>query len=130
VKGILLVASLLSLWSAACADDIVFSAARARRAHGAYFQAGLAHLYRVMLDGSGLRQLTSGDTNDMDPERSPDGKHVLFWRQDKNDLVGQTWLCSIAPDGTDLKKLRRMTEQTLGSPIDALPGRIHQSGGR
>jgi len=35
------------------------------------------HLYKIGLDGSGLRQLTSGDYDDLDPIYLPDG-HVMF----------------------------------------------------
>ncbi len=38
---------------------------------------GSFHLYEIDLDGSGLRQLTSGDYDDIDPIYLPDG-HILF----------------------------------------------------
>lgn len=36
------------------------------------------HLYEINLDGSGLRQLTSGIYDDFDPVYLPDGKHYVF----------------------------------------------------
>jgi Tol biopolymer transport system component len=37
-------------------------------------------LYIINADGSGLRQVTSGDTNDIDPAWSPDGQWIVFHR--------------------------------------------------
>jgi len=36
------------------------------------------HLYEVNIDGTGLRQLTSGMFDDLDPVYLPDGKHIVF----------------------------------------------------
>lgn len=36
------------------------------------------HLYEIGADGSGLRQLTSGPYDDLDPIYLPDGEHLLF----------------------------------------------------
>jgi len=36
------------------------------------------HLYEIYADGSGLKQLTFGPYDDLDPIYLPDGKHVLF----------------------------------------------------
>lgn len=36
------------------------------------------HLYEVGVDGNGLRQLTFGPYDDLDPIYLPDGKHLLF----------------------------------------------------
>jgi len=36
------------------------------------------HLYEINADGSGLRQLTSGPYDDLDPIYLPDGKHIMF----------------------------------------------------
>jgi hypothetical protein len=36
------------------------------------------HLYEIMADGTGLRQLTFGPYDDLDPIYLPDGKHILF----------------------------------------------------
>ncbi|KPK48024.1 MAG: hypothetical protein AMK72_07610, partial [Planctomycetes bacterium SM23_25] len=44
------------------------------------------HLYEVGLDGSGLRQLTQGDYDDIDPIYLPDG-HILFTTTRGNTYV-------------------------------------------
>jgi len=36
------------------------------------------HIYEIGVDGKGLRQLTSGPYDDLDPVYLPDGKHILF----------------------------------------------------
>lgn len=36
------------------------------------------HLYEIGIDGSGLRQLTSGNFDDLDPIYLPDGEHIAF----------------------------------------------------
>lgn len=36
------------------------------------------HLYEVGVDGSGLRQLTDGPYDDLDPIYLPDGQHIIF----------------------------------------------------
>jgi len=36
------------------------------------------HLYEIGADGSGLRQLTAGPYDDLDPIYLPDGEHILF----------------------------------------------------
>jgi len=54
-------------------------------------------LYVLNADGSGLRQITSGDTNDMFPDWSPDGQWIAFHRS--CDL----WI--IRPDGSDGQSL-------------------------
>ncbi len=36
------------------------------------------HLYEIKIDGSGLRQLTFGPYDDLDPIYLPDGQHIVF----------------------------------------------------
>jgi eukaryotic-like serine/threonine-protein kinase len=52
-------------------------------------QDGTPHIWRINLDGTGLKQITSGDFADFVPEVSPDGKWVLFssWRSG----IGLLW---------------------------------------
>ena len=38
------------------------------------------HLYEINLDGSGLRQITKGHYNDLDPIYAPDGRIVSMWQ--------------------------------------------------
>ena len=54
-------------------------------------------LYVINADGSGLRQITSGDVNDIDPAWSPDGQWISFHRN------CALWL--IRPDASDGRRL-------------------------
>ena len=45
------------------------------------------HLYEIGVDGKGLRQLTSGPYDDLDPVYLPDGKHLLFSSSRGNTYV-------------------------------------------
>jgi len=67
---------------------------------------GHNHLFSIRLDGSGLRQLTSGPYNDSDPVVSPSGKRIAFGsdrdpdgRRDRSDVF------SVRPDGSGLRVL-------------------------
>ena len=46
------------------------------------WMGGTPHIWRLYLDGTGLKQITSGDFADSEPHASADGKWVLFssWR--------------------------------------------------
>ena len=46
----------------------------------------------INTDGTGLRQLTRGETIAIDPHFSPDGKTIIFWTEEG--------LCTIATDGS------------------------------
>lgn len=121
----------------AYADDIVFSTAKVIRRGGAYHRSEVSHLYRCRPDGQGRRQLTAGTMDDTDPCVAPDGRRILFWRRDPQDLIGRTWLCSILPDGSDLRIHERVGTPDPGSPLDRfgrskspeLPGIPSQEGG-
>jgi len=56
--------------------DLSFDARRVLFCYKAYDQQSF-HLYEIDLDGTGLRQLTTGDYDDIDPIYLPDG-HILF----------------------------------------------------
>jgi len=56
--------------------DLSFDARRVLFCYKAYDQPSF-HLYEIDLDGTGLRQLTDGDYDDIDPIYLPDG-HILF----------------------------------------------------
>jgi TolB protein len=74
-------------------QQIVFNA-------GSDFEITQRHdhkLYVINADGSGLRQITSGDTNDITPAWSPDGQWIAFHRN--CDL----WV--VRPDGSDGRRL-------------------------
>jgi hypothetical protein len=74
---------------------------------------GLPHIFSMKLDGSELRQLTTGERTDWYPRLSPDGTKVLFSRSHAKGFVPQStanapgaWdLFTVNVDGSDLKKV-------------------------
>ena len=67
----------------------VFSSGQERR----------AHLYRIDVDGANLKQLTFGDTFEVDSAISPDGKWIVYGSTDYNRKEGQTRLMKSTLDG-------------------------------
>lgn len=63
------------------------------------------HIYTVSPDGSGLRQLTDGPTEDDAPDFSPDGLRIVFVRHAAPSgglpLTGVANLWTMLPDGSD-----------------------------
>lgn len=57
-------------------------------------------IFTMNADGTGLRQLTKNDANDLDPEWSPDGKWIAFTAGGSRPGVGV-----MRADGTDLSLL-------------------------
>lgn len=83
------------------------------------------HLYEIGLDGAGLRQLTDGPYDDLDPIYLPDGEHILF-----SSTRGHTYVRCMPPtsafvlarcdrDGKDIYLLSRNNEP------DYLPSVLH-----
>jgi Tol biopolymer transport system component len=70
------------------------------------------HIYVVNVDGSGLRQLTSGPDFDENPSFSPDGKKVVF---DRHTSAGKAHVFRVNVDGSGLRQL------TSGSSNDSEP---------
>jgi Tol biopolymer transport system component len=70
------------------------------------------HIYVVNLDGSGLRQLTTGAGFDENPAFSPNGKQVVF---DRHVGTGKAHIFSVNVDGSGLRQL------TNGSFNDSEP---------
>ncbi len=82
-------AACILLLAPASRFDIVFSAERFGEHLEKIYPLGPMHLYRCHSDGSGLEQLTDGDSNDTDPSVSKNGRSVLFWRSPRR--VGYPW---------------------------------------
>jgi Tol biopolymer transport system component len=86
---------------------------------------GLPHIFAMKVDGSELRQLTTGDRTDWYPRLSPDGTKVLFSRSHSKGLVRQSaanapgeWnLFTVNVDGSDPKKV--VTNGVWGSWVSA-----------
>lgn len=66
-----------------------------------------AHIFRVKVDGSGLRQLTHGaEVRDTDPTFAPNGKTIAFVSERADDGTGDRFdIFSMRSDGTRLKPL-------------------------
>lgn len=60
------------------------------------------HIYLVKVDGSGLRQLTSGAGLDENPSFSPNGQQVVF---DRHLGAGKTHIFAVNIDGSGLRQL-------------------------
>lgn len=61
----------------------------------------LTHIYTVRLDGSGLKQITSGDRSASTPRWSPDGRQLAFV------TGGQIW--RMDADGDDKEQITRIS---------------------
>jgi ABC-type branched-subunit amino acid transport system substrate-binding protein len=70
-------------------------------------------LYLINADGSGLKQLTSGDTNDIFPAWSPDGNLIAFHRN------CSLWV--VRPDGSQPRELLGGTDKFCASTIEWSP---------
>lgn len=61
------------------------------------------HVYVIKSDGSGIKQLTSGDSYDSNPSFSPNGKLVVF---DRGGLSGgATHIFGVSTDGSGLHQI-------------------------
>ncbi len=103
--------------TASSADDTPsFSASGRLVAFSGNYEPGPApagrHIYVVNVDGSGLRQLTTGAGFDENPAFSPNGKQVVF---DRHVGTGKAHVFSVNVDGTGLRQL------TNGSFNDSEP---------
>ena len=61
----------------------------------------LTHIYTIRTDGSGLKQITTGNQSNSSPRWSPDGKLIAF------TTGGQIW--TMEPDGDDRKQVTRIS---------------------
>lgn len=86
---------------------------------------GLPHIFGMKVDGSELRQLSTGERTDWYPRLSPDGTKVLFTRSHAKGFVRQSaantpgaWnLFTVNVDGSDPKKV--VTDGVWGSWVSA-----------
>ncbi|MDP6112410.1 MAG: HEAT repeat domain-containing protein [Planctomycetota bacterium] len=74
-----------------------------------HFKTDGFHIYEMNVDGSGLRQITSGNCNDVDPHYLPDGKIVFcsdrtgyreFYHQERSRV-----LYTVEADGSDVQQI-------------------------
>jgi Tol biopolymer transport system component len=97
-------------------DTPSFSANGRLVAFSGNYEPGLApagrHIYLVNVDGTGLRQLTTGAGFDENPAFSPNGKQVVF---DRHVGTAKAHIFSVNVDGSGLRQL------TNGSFNDSEP---------
>ncbi|MHC4566375.1 MAG: TolB family protein, partial [Planctomycetota bacterium] len=80
------------------------------------------HLYEINVDGAGLRQLTDGPYNDIEPTYLADGG-ILFCSDRCNRWVN-CWLTKVAvmyrcdADGSNIRQICRPQPGPLPSPLD------------
>jgi Tol biopolymer transport system component/DNA-binding winged helix-turn-helix (wHTH) protein len=67
------------------------------------------HLYRIDVDGGGLRQLTFGSGNEIDSAISPDGKYIAFHSETQIDGSLKNILLRIPAAGGDIITLHNKT---------------------
>src|SRR5207248_2797695 len=80
---------------------------------------GPSNVYIGNLDGSGVRRLTHGDTNDQDPVFSPDGTKVAFHTatvQDTYRGVPGLDIATVNIDGTGWQNLTGPSSSTDYGP--------------
>ena len=68
----------------------------------------LTHIYTVRIDGTNLKQITSGDKSNSSPRWSQDGKRIAY------TTGGQVW--TMEPDGDDRKQVTRISTGA-GNPV-------------
>jgi hypothetical protein len=68
-----------------------------------------AEIWVITEDGNNLRQITENESNDRDPDWSPDGNNIVFV-SDQNS-PGLTKVFTMSPDGTEVTQL----DQRAGS---------------
>jgi len=72
---------------------------------------GIAHIYQVNVDGSGLVKLTSDAAGDFSPRWSPDGKRIAFSR------TGALYVMD--SDGTNVQQLTEPKPESTAPPCEA-----------
>jgi len=75
---------------------------------------GAAHIWTMKADGSGRRQLTSGDRLDVFPAVSPDGRSIAFGSRNPTGEDAAIWLMD-----RDGGRLRRLTDSSSKVELDA-----------
>src|ERR1044072_8997562 len=73
------------------------------------------HIYTVSIDGSGLKQLTSGDKSSSAPRWSPDGKKIAF------TTGGQVWVMD--NDGDDKTQITKISSGAA-APVWSPDGKL------
>jgi len=115
-SAMLMASGALSSRAAFCAGDIVCSArfyVAPRRSKGQ--AASHYHLFRINADGSGRCQITSGAHDDGMPQWSPDGRRIVFARDE--GLV-----CVVNADGSGLRSVLNV-KSYVGPPQWSPDGR-------
>ncbi len=88
-------------------------------------------IYSIGIDGTGLRQITSGPAADGSPAMSPNGRQIVFSRRTRTEPISDVY--SVRPSGSHLRNLtpriparHRRTEKILAAaePTFSPNGRV------
>jgi TolB protein len=60
---------------------------------------GSGEIYIMNADGSEVRRLTEGASNNREPKWSPDGKWIAYHCEQSTDIEATTRICVVSPDG-------------------------------
>jgi len=106
-------------------QTFIFSAQRYEDHFGKLYSLGPTHLFSIRTDGTGLKQLTSGNEHDTYPSLSKDGRHAHFWRGEEwpdgaEGVYGAVHQMEMNLDGSNVTSLKSWSNGA--PPVDAGPG--------
>jgi Tol biopolymer transport system component/tRNA A-37 threonylcarbamoyl transferase component Bud32 len=77
------------------------------------------HLFVMSADGSGLRQLTSGDQRNRGPRWSPDGKRIAFF----STRSGEWEIWTVDANGSEFRQITNLTGNNVAWPVWSADGK-------
>jgi Tol biopolymer transport system component len=77
------------------------------------------HLFAMGADGSGLRQLTSGEQRNRGPRWSPDGKRIAFF----STRSGEWEIWTVDANGSEFRQITNLAGNNVAWPVWSADGR-------
>ena len=77
------------------------------------------HLFVTSADGTGLRQLTSGDQRNRGPRWSPDGKRIAFF----STRSGEWEIWTVDANGSDFRQITNLAGNNVAWPVWSADGK-------